>query len=136
MLANLLSWRGRSFNWNHLKCSEILNRVEVGTESVLKVFKQFKSLWAWSLSESFWCFNNSWFLILGSFRANQLKFSLKFSYFLWKVFEVKITWSSFFLQLGPFFLIYTTCYSPAVIFQEINTPECRFFLANKYSFWK
>ena len=31
MLANLVSWLWRSFNWNRLKCPEILNRVEVGS---------------------------------------------------------------------------------------------------------
>ena len=30
MLANLVSWLGRSFNWNRWKCPEILDRVEVG----------------------------------------------------------------------------------------------------------
>ena len=30
MLANLISWRKKSFNWNRLKCPEILNRIEVG----------------------------------------------------------------------------------------------------------
>ena len=30
MLANLGSWVERSFNWNRLKCPEILNGVEVG----------------------------------------------------------------------------------------------------------
>ena len=30
MLANLVSWLGRWFNRNHLKCPEILSSVEVG----------------------------------------------------------------------------------------------------------
>ena len=33
MLAKLDSWLKRSFNWNCLKCPEILNRVEMGNEN-------------------------------------------------------------------------------------------------------
>ena len=58
MLVKLDSWLCRSFHWNHLKCPEILNSVEVGkgtpninryllsshAESVLKFFEHFNSL--------------------------------------------------------------------------------------------
>ena len=76
MLAKLVSWLGRWFDWNRLKCLEILNSVEmikilnmnrylfsIFAESVIKIFKHFKSLGIWSLSVGFWRFNVSWFLI-------------------------------------------------------------------------
>ena len=77
------TWLGRSFNWNHLKCPRWVmpipntNRylLSIYAESVLKAFKRFKSLLVWRLSV-----------------------------ILWKIFEVEFTWSSFFLQLGPFCL--------------------------------
>ena len=46
-------------------------------------------------------------LVLGNFRVNRdnKNFKQSFHFFLKKVCEVKITWSSFFLQLGPFLKI-------------------------------
>ena len=78
MSVNKVSWLRIWFNWNNLKCPEILNRVKMGNtnfpilvnryslsiylESALKVFKHFNSLGFWSLGVGFRCFNISWSL--------------------------------------------------------------------------
>ena len=47
--------------------------LSIYVESVLKIFKHFKSMRVWRLIVGFWCFNISLLLklILGNFRANR-----------------------------------------------------------------